>query len=169
MADGLWRSGVSLESFKQAGLIRERILTVNTGPPPGNPEDASFFAKESPIAPPVGAEAPHMGPHFVMSANASDGRPSVGFEFSLLNLLIPGPKRATPLAGNFSVTVWRLVVNAMIKTVTRADWVQFQTRTGVGLNQVFSTFQVNAVALRFQIHNIDVDGSIQIMFAEIGR
>jgi hypothetical protein len=169
LADGLWRSGISLESFRQAGLIRERILTVNTGAPPGNPEDASFFAKESPIAPPVGAEAPHMGPHFVMSANASDGRPTVGFEFSLLNLLVPGGKRATAAAGNFSVTVWRLVVNAMIKTATRADWVQFQTRTGVGLNQVFSTFQVNAVALRFQIHNIAVDGTIQIMFAEIGR
>lgn len=169
MADGLWRSGVSIESFRQAGLIRERILTVNTGAPPFNPEDASGFAKESPIAPPVGAEAPHMGPHFIMSANASDGRQTVGFEFSLLNLLIPGGKRATAAAGGFSVTVWRLVSNAMIKTATRADWVFFQTRTGVAVNQLFSTFQVNAVALRFQIHNIAADGSIQIMFAEIGR
>lgn len=166
MSDGLWKSGASIQSFAQSGLIRERVLTVNTGAVL-NSIDASGFAKESPIAPPAGAEAPNMGPHFVMSPQTTDGRPTLGFQFALLNFVIPGPQRATPAAGGFSVTVWVLVINTMIATATAADWVSFQTRTGVGTNEIYRTFDVNACVVRFQIHNIAVDGSIKIMFAEL--
>lgn len=164
--DGLWKSGASVESFTQSGLTRERILTVNTGATL-NPIDASGFAKESPIAPPAGAEAPNMGPHFLLSPETPDGRPTLGFEFALLNVLIPGGQRATAAAGDFTVTVWKLVLNAMITTATRADWVAFTPRTGVQVNQVFRSFDVNACVIRFQVSNIAVDGSIQLMIAEL--
>ena len=166
MSDGLWRSGASIESFRQSGLVRERILTVNTGAVL-NSIDASGFAKESPIAPPVGAEAPNMGHHFVMSPETSDGRPTLGFQFSLLNVLIPGGQRAVAAAGDFTVTIWLLEVNSMIQTVTRGDWSAFLPQTGVQVNQKFRSFDVNASVVRFQIGNIAVDGSIQISFAEL--
>lgn len=167
-ADGLWPGGRALDIFQQGGMIRERVLTVYTGvaPPLGVFDfPASGHAKESPMAPPAGVGPPDMGPHFVMSPETTDGRPALGFQFALLNSHIFAGVRATPGAGGFSVTPWILVANAM--TVQSPEWVAMATIAGVGVNQLFSSFDINASAVRFQIGNVAVDGAVQIMFAEL--
>lgn len=159
--DGLWSSGDPdrQELIQQPRFNRLRLLRVNTDTP--GADDASGFAAQDPTAPPLNVNV-NGGPHFILSPQTLDGNPTLGFEFGLI--AIAGG--ATPLVGDFTVTVWRLVTTSMQPTVAK-NWLAFQPQSGVGFNQLFSSFDINTAALRFQIGNVDVDGPLIIAFGEL--
>jgi len=161
MSDGRWNRQLA-EEINQAYLTRERILRVNLVAP--GPEDASGFAGDDPS---TTANIKQHGPHFVLSPKTQDGRPTSGFEWSLMNYGA-NVAFAAPAAGGFTVTVWRLVANLQVSKNSPAAYTAFEPVTGVGYRQLYRTFDVNACALRFQITNaVGGVGVVELMVAEL--
>jgi hypothetical protein len=174
MADGLFGAQKKSSSFAQAALTRHRLLTVNTSSFGAiNGRDASTYASVDPNDPNnlIPAGSSEGGEHFQMSPETSDGRPTLGFEFCLftkgMDPITQGPV-AVAAPGGFQVTVWAMIGNTMLSDGSQLPvWASFQTLTGVQLNQLYHSFDVNTTVLRFQFGNIAVDGSIAIAFAEL--
>jgi hypothetical protein len=169
--DGLYRGKGKSEPIQQAQLTRHRLLTVNTNPA-GTlfPRDASGYASVDPNSGLIPVASQEGGPHFVLSPQTTDGRPTLGFEFCLLTTgmsLVDG-LIAVAAPGGFDVTVWAMIGSTQLSDGSAVPaWSSFSTLTGVGLNELFHSFDVNTCVLRFQIGNIATFGSITIAFAEL--
>ncbi len=167
--DGLWNRGNErAEEISQARFNRMRILTVNTDVVLTN-----FDASHSAGLDPNTIANENGGPHFILSAETPDGRPTLGHTFALLeNTSVAAGSRAQPGAGGFTVTGWRLVESTMIDSlgVTIPRWVSFEPLTGVGFNEKYHSFDENTFALRFQIVGQGAGaqaGSIHLAFVEL--
>lgn len=174
--DGLWNSNSGKESLLQGELIRHRVLTVNTATPTTGPalSDQSGFAKEDPntFTFPVSSRGPEGGPHFVMSPRTPDVKPTFGFEVCLTQKGIVAGNQAVAAAGGFTLTAWVMAPNTTPGATStlpleRPLWMAFEPLTGVGLNELFHSFDINSETIRFQISNIDTDGMISIVFSEL--
>lgn len=167
MSDGLWNSGIRQEQIGQSGLSRHRLLRVHTLTP-GNAGDASTYASVSPETL-TGSADPNGGPHFILSPETPDGRPTLGFEWFLFINGIPVAEQAVPAAAGFSVTIWVLVANTQAAdgNFFGPVWASFATQTGVQFNQLSRSFDVNATAIRFQIANETTEGSVMIGMCEL--
>ena len=181
MAGGIWSAGLNVETIDQVHM-RHKILIVNTGPAaaggnPVNPIDQSSFASSPP---PIAAAnfIPRFGgfdggPHFVMSPRTPDGDPTLGFGFSLFGTPLIAPAQLVPAAaGGYTVTPWVLLdSNQGYNGLIVSTWTAMAPVTGMALNQLFSSFDINSGAIRFQITNIAplgaVDTSIGIAFVEL--
>lgn len=170
--DGIWNFGITTERVSQAQLTRHRLLTVNTGTTL-NAEDASGFTTFNPnfIVPNSRAsnvdKGPEGGPHFVLSGQTPDDKPTYGFEFALANDLLAAP--ATFLPGGITLTIWVLILATQFSDgfADPGEWAALQTLTGVQPNELFHSFDVNTPAIRFQFGNVDTNGSIMIELAEL--
>lgn len=159
--DGRWASGDPnrIEDFGQANLNRMKMLRVNTIAAGAN--DASGFASQDPSIPPLDTNEDG-APHFLLSPETNDGQPTLGFEFGLLDIGFG----TSPVAPGFTVTVFRLVEVAMQQGLVK-QWLSFAPLLGVNFGQLFSSFDINTAAIRFQISNVNVDGSLVIALAEL--
>lgn len=173
MADGLYSARRKSTTVAQADLTRHRILTVNTDPfGVLNSRDASGYASVDPNDPSglIPADSSEGGEHFQMSPETPDKRPTLGFEFCLFTKgmdVLQGPiAQAAP--GGFDVTVWAMIGNTMLSDGSALPvWASFATLTGVNLNQLYHSFDVNTTLLRFQFGNIAFNGSLAIAFSEL--
>jgi hypothetical protein len=169
--DGIWSGERATEPLRQAELSRHRLLTINLDAGALNARDASSYGASDPntivAATARGVEG---APHFIMSPETPDGRPTLGFEFSLVSLGL-GADGAQPGVGGFTVTVWELIASSQnVRGEIVPAWSAFEPLTGVGYNQSFRSFDCNATALRFQISNFDpvpAGRSIMIAFCEL--
>lgn len=173
--DGLWAGAGSSEPTQQADFIRHRLLMVNVSNIGlQNPQDVSSYASVDPnaMAAALNWAPPQGGPHFVMSPETPDSSKSYGFEFSLTLNSIVGVDQLIPLAGGLTITWWELLGNTQTTdgSVIPA-WASFLPRTGVGFNELYHSFDVNACALRLQITNVTQPvgsgGSVIIAFSEL--
>jgi hypothetical protein len=176
MPGGVWNNGPDSERVDQPHT-RHKFLIVNTGAAgaggvPVNAIDQSSIASSTPPTATVfnpRAGGFDGGPHFIMSPRTPDGYPTLGFCFGLFGAPgVPVASQATALAGGFTVTPWVLIdtisgqPGLMVST-----WMAMEPTTGVLLNQLFSSFDINASAIRFQITNVNVNGSLGIIFCEL--
>ncbi len=169
--DGLYSGKLKSEQIAQAALTRHRLLTFNTSPAGTlNTCDASSYGALDPnnglgLIP---ADSQEGGPHFILSPQTPDTRPTLGFEFCLLTAGITPLSAAVAAPGGFQVTVW-----AMIGATQYSDgsgppaWASFTPQAGINLNELYHSFDVNATVLRFQIGNIATHGSITVAFCEL--
>jgi hypothetical protein len=173
--DGLWNAASSQEPTRQAGLVRHRILTFNLDPGGAlNDFDASSYGSVDPnsITPTSSSRGLEGGPHFVLSPQSPDGRPTLGFEWALTNLGLSG-FAATPGEDGFTVTIWVMLGVSMSPDGTdRPDWAAFEPITGVDYRQMYHSFDTNASVIRFQISNYAEpvepnENSVGIAFAEL--
>lgn len=173
MAEGIWNAATALEPYRQARILRHRQLRFNLDPAGAlNARDASSYGSVAPssILPVSDTRGLEGGPHYVLSPETSDGRPTLGFEWCLLfhndagDSALPGP-------GGFTVTVWSLIDATMtVNGLVAPQWAAFETLTGVGFRELYSTFDTNACAIRFQIENYVDDApntSISVYLAEL--
>lgn len=178
--DGLWSGTAAGENLRQAQLTRHRLLIVSPGTDvtaPWPDEAASGFASLDPNTIPVNTvnpfsdRGPEGGPHFVMSGETPDESHSYGFEFILFSANQPTP--AEPDTGGYEVTIWVLVANTQDPNgFVTPVWGSFLTVAGVGLNEHWHSFDVNATCLRFQFGNLASDpatfnGTVGIAFSEL--
>lgn len=178
MSNGLWTGGDSSETLEQAKLTRHRLLLVSPGSDisVGWPSDcASGFASLDPntISPgtvnPITDRGVEGGPHFVMSGETPDESHTYGFEFCILNSVTD----AVPGEAGYDVTIWVLISNTMDPSgFNTPEWAALQTQTGVGINELWHSFDVNAEGMRFQFENLESDPTtnnltIGIAFAEL--
>jgi hypothetical protein len=177
--DGLWSSQGASEVLQQAELIRHRILTFNVSNAGlKNARDASSFGGNDPNGiPAAGVSLPEGGPHFIMSPRAPEDSKSYGFEFCLLtapftDFIVSATAPNSP-NGPFDVTIWELIGSTQYNGgfLTPA-WASFATQTGILVNQLFHSFDVDATAIRFQIGNFAAPivlpgGSIMVAFSEL--
>lgn len=169
--DGLWSGSRLTEQLRQAQLMRHRLLTINLGLGTLNVRDASSYGQ----SPPNGISATSArglegGPHFLMSPETPDGRPTLGFEFCLTVRSFSPGDAAAALAPGFTVVVWELIGN--MQTADGAfvpNWAAFETLTGVNFDELYHSFDINTTALRFQIYNFDpaAGRSLMIAFCEL--
>ncbi len=170
--DGLYNGDGKSEIVRQAQLTRHRLLTVNTSATGvKEPRDVSTFASLSPLDAGIPADSQEGGPHFVMSSETPDGKPTLGFEFCLSTLGMLN-NAAVAGTGGFTVTIWALISNAQLSDGSAVPlWAAFTPLTGVQLNQLIHSFDVDAAILRFQIEpdteGGGSDGSITIAFSEL--
>lgn len=175
MSDGIFNSN-GAEQIKQAKFTRHRFLVVNTDPNGDvNAGEAyrtasSSYASLDPgdLTQPV-SNAAEMGPHFVMSGETSDGVHTYGLQFCLLDHGFQGTP-AEPEEEGFIVTVWGLIANLQVPQATpdeRQPWAGFLPLEGVGFRQWWHSFDLNAMAIRFQFTNVAVHGNIGIVIGEI--
>lgn len=171
--DGLFSGKKKSEPIAQAALTRHRLLCVNTSATGVlNDRDQSSYASLDPNDPLglIPDDGPEGGPHFTMSPETPDGRPALGFEFCLWQKgmdISLGPL-AVAAPGGFDVTVWAMIGNTQLSDGSMTPvWASFATLTGVGLNELYHSFDVNCTVLRFQFGNIAVSGSIAIAFSEL--
>ncbi len=159
--DGNWSTGNPdrQEIIQQPKFNRMKILRVNTIAAVAD-QDASGFVALDPNVAPLSVNVSG-GPHFILSPDTNDSRPTLGYEFGLI--AIPGG--ATFLGAGFTVTAWRLVTTTMQEVIAK-NWLSFEPET-VAFNELFHSFDSNTFALRFQIANVDVDGPLLIAFAEL--
>lgn len=170
MADGLYSGRGKSEKLQQLELTRHRLLTFNTDPAGSlNSCDASSYGSVDPNSPAIPLASQEGGPHFVLSPETPDGRPTLGFEFCLVQKGIPlGFNLAIPAAGGFDVTIWVMVGNTMLSDGSAVPaWASLAPETGVALNTLYHCFDVNATVLRFQIGNQTQFGSITVALAEL--
>jgi len=167
MSDGIFNSSGAQEVILQKDFIRHRLLVVNTGAVVGV-EDASGQANQSAnslaFTPPAG------GPHFVMSQQTPDGRPTLGFEVAFWVNGLSALTQMVPAPGGFDVTVWVLLPTMQFPDGSIfPPWASFATLTGVQFLQLFHSFDINTSAVRFQIGptGIVADGSVGIAFSEL--
>jgi hypothetical protein len=161
--DGKWTTASPdrQELIRQAGYARGRILLVNTAAQ--SAIDASGFAALAPNVAPLNV-SDDGGPHFISSPETPDGFRVEGFQFALVNSLAAGA--AVAGAGGFTVTIWKLIDVLEQQTIGKI-WASFDPRTGVNYNELYHSFDVNCEAIRFQISNVAVNGTIPIYFCEI--
>lgn len=180
MSNGIWNGTAAGETLLQSKLTRHRLLVVSVGTDIGLPwsaEASSGFASLDPntISPdthnPLSDRGPEGGPHFVMSGETPDESHTYGFEFSLFTKGLNFG--ADPGAGGYTVTVWVLISNTQdpMGAVTPV-WAAMAPNTGVAVNEMWHSFDVNAEAIRFQIGNLAVDPAtanldVGIAFAEL--
>lgn len=184
--DGIYNGGQAAEALQQAALTRHRILTVNCGTDltaGWNSYDASGMASADPnliAAGSVNAVTPRGiegGPHFILGKDTPDGSKTYGFEFCVfLDGITTAGERATAGVGGYDVTVWVLIANTQSPKPASSSsipvWASFLTLTGVSVQELYHTFDVNATAIRFQFGNLADDptlnnDSIQIALAEL--
>jgi hypothetical protein len=164
------------QEYRQSRIMREKWLRVNTGTvPPFDPGDASGFASADPTT----LIAPNNGPHFILSPETPDGRPTLGFAFTFVQnaaSFLPFSTANVPNPGtaSFTVTVWRLLGNLQFpqpqNVANLLPYTAFAPLTGVLYNQEFVTFDVNPCAIRFQIEPVGVgavNGSVVIAVTEL--
>jgi hypothetical protein len=178
--DGIWSGTQGGENLRQAQLTRHRLLIVSPGvdlTAPWPIEAASGLASEDPNTIPTGTHnptsdrGPEGGPHFVMGGETPDESHTYGFEFVLFINDQGTPALAD--VGGYDVTIWVEVANTQDPLGTNVPvWGAFLTATGVAINQVWHSFDVNATCIRFQFGNlledpITFNGSIGIAFAEL--
>lgn len=174
MSEGLWNAGsVALEGFAQARLTRWRSLRINLDPAGAlSAGDASSYGSVAPssLAPVSDDRGLEGGPHFVLSGESPDGRPTLGFEWCLLFHNANGDSCLFQGDG-FTVTIWQLIDATMTPDGrTQPQWAAFEPLADVGFRELYHSFDVNACALRFQIENyVDTPGatSISIYLAEL--
>lgn len=173
--DGLWSGQGSSESTQQSQFIRHRLLTVNVSNIGfTNPRDASSYASVDPnlMAAALNWAPPQGGPHFVMSPETPDSVHSYGFEFSLTVSGVTGVDQVVPLAGGMTLTWWELLGNTQASDGAFVPtWASFAPQTGVNMNELYHSFDVNTCALRLQITNVTQPvasgGSVIIVFSEL--
>jgi hypothetical protein len=159
--DGLWSTGNPdrQESIQQARMNRFRLLRFNTDVQ--GADDMSGFAAQDPTAAPLNVNVSG-GPHFALSPETADGKSTTGFEFGLL----APTGAAVAAAGDFTVTIWRLVESTMQQAIIK-QWLAMTPLTGVGYNQLFRSFDTDTGVFRFQITNIAAHGSIVLAYGEL--
>lgn len=179
MSNGLWSGGASAEKVQQNDFVRHRLLIVSPGffAGPWPVEAASGLASLDPntISPGTvntfsnrGVEG---GPHFIMSGETPDESHTYGFEFCLFSTAQLA--FATPAVGDFTVTIWVLITNTQDPSgFNTPTWAAMAPQTGVAVDQLWHTFDVNAEAVRFQFGNLATDPatinqSVGIAFAEL--
>ncbi len=183
MSRGIWEGSTSIEDLDQSRLTRHDILCVSLGQnlAAGWGAASSGLASLDPnsIVPKthnaVTDRGPEGGPHFVMSGDTPDQAHTFGFEFALFTDGLSAGSASAPGVGGYTVTVWALISNtffASASTPTTPVWAQFLTRTGVGVRQLWHSFDVNATCIRFQITNaaenvVTTNKLINIAFAEL--
>lgn len=158
--DGLYHGTGSSEALQQAALTRHRLLTVNCGSRTNvawNTCDASGMASLDPnaitagtrnSASPRGVEG---GPHFILGKDTPDGAKTFGFEWCVFTNGLQAAELAAPAVAGYSVTVWALISNTQsVNGLAVPVWASFLTLTGVGVRELYHTFDVNATAIRFQ-------------------
>lgn len=174
--DGLWTAGEAQHPIRQAALTRHRFLFFNLDPAGALTAtwDASSYGSVAPMDIPAGTRTAvglEGGPHFIMSPETPDGRPTLGFEWALV-----GPDAwpvAAPLGGGFTVTIWVLAFNTMDPIGGLVpQWLAFEPITGVEYNQLYHSFDTNVAGLRWQIENYEpgpgLGGtSVGLLFAEL--
>lgn len=180
MSNGLWTGGASAEKVQQNDFIRHRLLIVCAGSSIAAPwpvEAASGFANLNPNSIGPGTTNPNSnrgiegGPHFIMSGETPDESHSYGFEFGLFS--IAQSSFATAAGGGYTVTVWVLVTNTQdpYGAVT-PTWLALAPQTGINLDELWHSFDINAEAVRFQFGNLAADptvnnNTIGIAFSEL--
>ncbi len=176
--DGLYPSSGNQEIERSAGFMRHRILRINTSSAGlKNPGDASSYGNVA--MSPAFSTNQALGPHFVMAAETPDGSKTYGFEFFLFGDAAGGwfNTGETPATPPFTVVVWELIGNATANPGAFAAaafplWASFNSITGVALQTLYHSFDVNATALRFQITSdtgaeAALNRSIAIGFCEL--
>jgi len=171
--DGLWNAVGRNELLRQQDLIRHRLLRFNTSAAGAlNEGDASSHGRDNPNT--TLAVPPEGGPHFVMSPQTGDGRPTLGFEFCLCDpaqLGIPGGERATFAAGGVTITLWCLIGSTFGANGSAAVpiWASFAALASVQYNELYRSFDVNTTCVRFQVGptGLTADGSVVLAFAEL--
>jgi hypothetical protein len=170
--DGLWSTGNDRrEVIQQAKFNRFRLLRVNTAAKGASDMSGSagLDPTVAPLATTPGAEG---GPHFILAPETGDGQLTQGFEFGLISPSDPpagAATGATPGAGGFTITIWRLVDTAQqagISTLSKS-WLAMQPLTGADYKQLFRSFDMNTGAIRFQIGNVAIAGAIVLAFCEL--
>lgn len=180
MSHGIWSGTVAGEKIQQSELVRHRLLVVTPGTNVALqwPADAaSGFASVDPntISPdthnPISDRGPEGGPHFVLSGETPDESHTYGFEFALFTRGLAAP--ALPDTGGYTVTIWVLISNTQDPNGFNTPiWAAMFPNTGVNVDELWHTFDVNAEAIRFQFDNLDADPdvtnlSIGIALAEL--
>jgi len=173
MSDGLWNAATALEPYRQAKIVRHKALRINLDPAGAlNDQDQSSFGSVDPnlITPVSDARGLEGGPHFVLSPETPDGRPTLGFEWCLLfHDDADGSTEAD--TGGFTVTVWSLIsATFSADGLVAPQWASFEPLIGVEFQELYHTFDTNACALRFQIENfagLAPDTSISIYLCEL--
>lgn len=138
-----------------------------------NPRDASSHASMDPNV--MVGFAPEGGPHFILSPETPDGSKTYGFEFAIVTTqAMPLAQAADPLPGGFTLTWWEMIGTTQEPESTFPPiWASFLPQTGVNVNELYHSFDVNATALRLQITNVTPvgpggpGGSVLIMFSEL--
>lgn len=173
MSDGLWPTGTALDPYRQARIVRHKALRINLDSGGAlNDEDQSSYGSVAPSSfiPVSDARGLEGGPHFILSPETPDGRPTLGFEWCLL---FHNDAQGSTLAGvgGFTVTIWSLIsATFAVDGLTVPQWAAFEPLTGVGFRELYHTFDTNACALRFQIENyagVAPDTSISIYLCEL--
>jgi hypothetical protein len=174
--NGLWNYGLNVENVDQPHS-RHKCIVVNTGGLPFNPQDVSGFMSTAPgvgfpaVASPRVPGAFEGGPHFIMSPTTPDGRPTLGFEFGLFGSpAMPVVSQATPIPAGFTIIPWVLVDTLYTGPgLNPSFWMAMAPVTGVFVNQLFSSFDINSSAIRFQVDpaTIAAPGSLGIAFCEL--
>lgn len=180
MSGGIWTGNAAAEKIQQPKFVRHRLLIVSTGSDMTNPwpsEAASGLASLDPnnVSPGTvnsfsdrGNEG---GPHFVMSGETPDESHTYGFEFCLFTKGVN--HIASPGVGGYTVTVWVLITNTQDPYAFGTPvWAAMAPNTGVLINEMWHSFDVNAEAVRFQVGNLELDPTannldIGIAFAEL--
>lgn len=167
MSDGKWNGAQTSEILRQ-DLTRHRLLSVylgNTAPALVGPDPtilvSSYFACLSPNNPGFGPTQPgylYGGPHFVMSNETPDQAHTFGVQLALLNgainLGVAAGDLATPLAGNFTLTLWCLISTTEFSNGQGIPiWASLNPVAGVQFNELYHSFDINATAIRVQIEN----------------
>lgn len=178
--DGLWSGGALAEKIQQSKFVRHRLLIVSPGTNLGAPwpvDAASGFASVNPnnfgpgTVNPFSNRGQEGGPHFVMSGETPDESHTYGFEFTLFVNALTTPALAA--VGGYTVTIWVLITNTQDPYGFQAPvWAAMAPQTGVLVEQLWHSFDVNAEAIRFQITNLADDPaanneSIGIAFSEL--
>jgi hypothetical protein len=173
MSDGIWNAATALEPYRQARIVRHKPLRINLDPAGAlNDEDQSSYGSVAPssLIPVSSDRGLEGGPHFVLSPETPDGRPTLGFEWCLLfHNDATGSTLAT--APGFTVTIWSLIsATFTVNGLTSPQWASFEPLTGVNFRELYHTFDTNACAIRFQIENYAgaaPDTSISIYLCEL--
>lgn len=167
MSDGKW-SGVGTSELLRQNLTRHRLLWTDLGTEVDTigviPFDvcvSSFYSALSPNNPALTRTQPaypYGGPHFVMSPETPDEAHTFGVQICLLNgalnLAVVANQAATPLVGNFTLTLWCLITNTQQPNGTgQPVWASMLPQTNVQFNELYHSFDINASAIRLQVEN----------------
>lgn len=163
--DGKWSAGATIEQTLQGNLTKHRLLQFNlSNAGLLQNGDASSLGNVDPSLFPGDDDS---GPHFVMSPKTGDGAKSFGAEFGLF---APGVAFAT---GPFDITPWLLIGTTTIVSEPAPPsplWGNMTTIVGAAYQEMYSSFDINASAIRFQVVSTDAAGasvSVKIAFAEL--
>ena len=86
----------------------------------------------------------------------SPGGPTLGF---LLQLRAPSSGAAVAGGGGFTVTVW-------VRDPVLRQWGSFEATTGVDFGELYTTADIDASELYFQIANVGTPGDVDVKISE---